>query len=62
MQSIRIRGAVPPRDIPAYLDLYRQGRLPVDRLMGERIGLDGLNEAFDRLAAGEAVRQIVIFE
>ena len=53
--------AVPSRDIPRYLDLYREGRLPVDRLMSERIALDGLNAAFDRLADGESVRQLVTF-
>ena len=31
----------------------------VDRLLGERLRLDGLNAAFDRLAAGESIRQIV---
>lgn len=54
--------AVPTRDIPAYIDLYRQGRLPVDQLMSERIGLDDLNTAFDRLADGVSIRQILTFE
>jgi alcohol dehydrogenase len=50
---------VPLRDIPRYIDLWRRGKLPVDRLMSDRIGLDGLNAAFDRLAAGDVVRQIL---
>ncbi len=50
---------VPSRDIPRFVALYRQGRLPVDRLMSGRLGLDDLNEGFDRLASGEAVRQVV---
>jgi len=54
-----VGGAVPLRDIPRYVDLWRRGKLPVDRLMSDRIGLDGLNEAFDRLAAGDVVRQIL---
>lgn len=49
----------PARDIPRYIDLYRAGRLPVDRLLSERIALDQLNEGFDRLAEGRTVRQIV---
>ena len=53
--------AVPGRDVPRYLDLFRQGRLPVDRLMSERIDLDGLNAAFDRLAEGDTVRQLLEF-
>lgn len=54
--------AVPARDIPAYIDLYRQGRLPVDQLMSERIGLEDLNAAFDRLADGVSVRQVLVFD
>ncbi|MHB8766855.1 MAG: zinc-dependent alcohol dehydrogenase family protein [Deferrisomatales bacterium] len=52
---------VPGRDIPRYVELYRAGRLPVDRLISRRIGLGDLNEAFDRLAEGEVVRQIITF-
>jgi alcohol dehydrogenase len=33
----------------------------VDRLLTHRISLDEINEGFDRLASGEAVRQAVIF-
>ena len=51
---------VPSRDIPRYIDLHRAGRLPVERLLSGRVGLGELNEAFDRLARGEAVRQVLI--
>jgi Zn-dependent alcohol dehydrogenase len=51
---------VPVRDIPAYIDLYRKGSLPVDKLMSDLIQLDEINHAFDRLASGETVRQIVV--
>lgn len=50
---------VPSRDIPRYVALYRQGRLPVDRLMSGVIPLDDINSGFDRLAAGEVVRLVV---
>jgi alcohol dehydrogenase len=53
---------VPVRDIPAYIDLYRAGKLPVDRLMSDRIKLDDINAAFDRLADGATVRQVVMFD
>ena len=53
---------VPERDIPRYLALYRAGRLPVDRLVTHRLELDKLNEGFDRLARGDAVRQVVRFD
>jgi len=53
--------AVPARDIPRYIALHRAGRLPVERLITHRIPLDGINEGFDRLAAGDAVRQVIVF-
>jgi alcohol dehydrogenase len=53
---------VPSRDIPRYIALFRQGRLPVDRLMSGSVPLDQINTAFDRLAEGKVVRQIVSFE
>ena len=52
---------VPARDIPRFIELYREGRLPVDRLLTHRLTLDELNEGFDRLADGRGVRQAVIF-
>ncbi|MDZ4365173.1 zinc-dependent alcohol dehydrogenase family protein [Brevundimonas sp.] len=53
---------VPSRDIPRYIALFRQGRLPVDRLMSGSVPLDQINTAFDRLAEGRVVRQIVSFD
>ncbi len=50
---------VPTRDIPRYIEWYRAGRLPVDRLLSERLPLEDINAAFDRLAAGESIRQVV---
>jgi Zn-dependent alcohol dehydrogenase len=34
----------------------------VDQLISRRIGLEALNEAFDRLADGSEVRQVIVFE
>lgn len=59
VQGSYIGSAVPLRDIPRYMALYRQGRLPVDRLMSGRLPLDEVNAGFDRLAAGGAVRQLL---
>jgi alcohol dehydrogenase len=53
---------VPSRDIPRYLDLYKQGRLPVDRLLSGRLALDDINHGFDLLHEGKAVRQVVVFD
>jgi alcohol dehydrogenase len=54
--------AVPVRDLPRYLRLFRTGRLPVDRLLTDRLPLDRINEGFDRLRDGKAIRQIVTFD
>jgi len=55
-----IGSAVPARDVPRYIELYRRGRLPVDRLMGERLGLEQINRGLDRLATGQALRDVVL--
>lgn len=54
--------AVPRRDIPKFIALWRSGRLPIERLISSEIRLDQINEAMDALAAGEQMRQIVRFE
>ena len=56
-----IGSCVPGRDMPRYIDLYRRGLLPVNRLLGERIALNDINAAFDHLASGHALRQVVVF-
>ncbi|HEX5958169.1 MAG TPA: zinc-dependent alcohol dehydrogenase family protein, partial [Hyphomicrobiaceae bacterium] len=55
-----VGSCVPARDIPRYIELYRQGMLPVDRLLSDRIGLEDINAGFDRLADGATVRQILV--
>lgn len=50
---------VPRRDLPRYMDLYEQGKLPVDRLLSDVLDLDDINLGFERLAAGKAIRQVI---
>jgi alcohol dehydrogenase len=50
---------VPARDLPRYIELYQRGRLPVDRLLSARLSLDEINEGFDRLHEGKAIRQVI---
>ncbi len=50
--------AVPDRDIPQFVELWRSGRLPVESLVSSRITLDDINTAMDNLADGTAVRQL----
>ena len=53
--------AVPARDIPHYIALYHAGKLPVEKLVSARMKLEDINLGFDRLASGEAVRQVIVF-
>ncbi|MGE3284586.1 MAG: S-(hydroxymethyl)mycothiol dehydrogenase [Pseudonocardia sp.] len=52
---------LPARDFPAYIDLYLQGRLPLDRFVSEEIGLDDVEAAFHRMERGEVLRSVVVF-
>ncbi|MBC7725181.1 MAG: alcohol dehydrogenase catalytic domain-containing protein [Burkholderiaceae bacterium] len=54
--------SVPSRDIPLYAQMWREGRLPVEELASSTIRLEDINEAFDTLADGLAVRQIILFD
>lgn len=53
--------AVPARDIPRFVDLWRAGKLPVERLVSATLTLDEINSGMDELADGRAVRQIIEF-
>ncbi len=53
--------ANPSEMLPRLFDYWREGKLPVEKLISGRISLDEINEGFDRLASAEAVRQIIIF-
>lgn len=54
--------ADPPIDFPRYAALHLGGRLPIERLIDRRIALDEVEGAFDRLRAGEGLRQVVVFD
>lgn len=53
--------AVAAVDFPAYAEAYLAGRLPIERLIDRRLPLADLEDAFDRLRAGQAARQLVVF-
>jgi Zn-dependent alcohol dehydrogenase len=54
--------AVPSHDIPRFVDLWREDKLPVESLVSSTIALDAINHAMDQLAEGNAVRQIIEFD
>lgn len=53
---------VPARDVPRFADMWREGRLPVERLVTGRIPLAEVNLGMDRLASGVGLRHVVRFD
>ena len=51
---------LPSRDFPLLIDLYRQGRLPLDDFVSETIALDAVEEAFAKMERGEVLRSVVV--
>ena len=51
---------VAKRDIPRYLNMFKTGSLPVDKLMSRTIKFNELNEAMDRLADAKTIREVLL--
>ncbi|NUW30173.1 S-(hydroxymethyl)mycothiol dehydrogenase [Nonomuraea sp. SMC257] len=51
---------LPSRDFPMLIDLYLQGRLPLDKFVTETIGLDDVEESFAKMERGEVLRSVVV--
>ena len=51
---------VPSRDIPRYIGLFQDGKLPIEQLTSHQITFEELNEGFDRMADGTALRQVMV--
>ncbi len=51
---------LPERDFPTLIDLYLQGRLPLEKFVSERIGLDDIEEAFHKMHEGKVLRSVVV--
>jgi S-(hydroxymethyl)mycothiol dehydrogenase len=51
---------LPERDFPTLIDLYQQGRLPLERFVTERIGLQNVEAAFHKMHGGEVLRSVVV--
>jgi len=51
---------LPERDFPLLVDLWQQGRFPLDRFVSERIGLDAVEDAFHKMERGEVLRSVVV--
>ena len=52
---------LPSRDFPMLVDLYRQGRLDLDAFVTEKIGVEDVEAAFDKMNRGEVLRSVVVW-
>ncbi|WP_020670060.1 S-(hydroxymethyl)mycothiol dehydrogenase [Amycolatopsis nigrescens] len=52
---------LPSRDFPMLVDLYLQGRLPLEKFVTEKIALGGVEQAFERMHSGDVLRSVVEF-
>ena len=53
---------LPERDFPTLVSLYLQGRLPLEKFVSERIGIEDVEEAFHKMHAGEVLRSVVVLK
>jgi S-(hydroxymethyl)mycothiol dehydrogenase len=51
---------LPSRDFPLLVELFQQGRFPLDKFVSERIALDGVEGAFHKMERGEVLRSVVV--
>jgi S-(hydroxymethyl)mycothiol dehydrogenase len=52
---------LPSRDFPMLIDLYLQGRLPLDAFVTEEIGVGDIEAAFDKMHGGDVLRSVVVY-
>jgi Zn-dependent alcohol dehydrogenase len=57
-----LAGSVQPhRDYPKWFNLYRERKLPLDKLLTRKYQLETVNQAFEDMAAGQVTKPIVSF-
>lgn len=54
--------AVPARDIPKFVEWYRDGKLDLDAMITKRIRLEDVNTAFDEMSRGEGARSVIMYD
>ncbi|MCA1279422.1 zinc-binding dehydrogenase, partial [Saccharopolyspora sp. 7B] len=52
---------LPSRDFPMLVEMYLQGRLPLEKFVTEEISLDQVESAFTKMHDGEVLRSVVVF-
>ncbi|MTD55465.1 NDMA-dependent alcohol dehydrogenase [Amycolatopsis pithecellobii] len=61
LQGSLFGASAPTADIPAQLELWRQGRLKLEELVTTRYSLDQVAEGFDDLHAGRNLRGLIVY-
>jgi NDMA-dependent alcohol dehydrogenase len=54
-------GLDPHRDVLRYLDLYRTGRLPLDKFVSRTYPIEDVNASLEDLTAGRNIRGVIVF-
>lgn len=49
-------------DLPRYVDMYLDGRLNLDDMVTERLGLEDINQGFTSMKTGRVARNLVVFD
>lgn len=62
LQGSLFGASSPSKDIPALLEMYRQGRLKLDELITRRYPLEGLNDGYEDMRAGRNLRGIIDYQ
>ena len=53
---------LPERDFPLLVDLWQQGRFALDAFVSERIALDSVEQAFEKMHEGGVLRSVVVLD
>lgn len=53
---------LPERDFPMYVDLFQQGRLPLDKFVDDRVQLGDVQSAMEEMDKGQVLRSVVEFK
>lgn len=60
LRGSQLGSGVPRVDIPRYIEFFKQGKLPVDRLKGDAVDLAELNPSLDAMGRTDGVRQVLL--
>lgn len=55
-------GSDPDRDVPRFAELYRTGKLPLEKLLSRRYALDDINAALDDLEQRRVGRPLIVID